>query len=82
MSREWIEDAACASTDPELFFSPTLEKQAKRVCAGCPVANECLLYALTENHEAGVWGGLTEAERKLMRKAKARSRQGIPNKKH
>lgn len=82
MSHEWQDEAACTSTDPELFFTPTLEKYAKQVCAGCPVAKQCLQYALEGNLDSGVYGGLSEAERKQMRKASARSRAGIPNKKH
>jgi WhiB family redox-sensing transcriptional regulator len=62
----WMEDAACARTDPELFV---LEKggsaiPAKRVCAGCTVIDACLDYALVNNERGGVWGGKTEKERR------------------
>ena len=68
----WMADAVCASTDAELFFpekggTPQL---AKRVCAGCPVREKCLAFAL-EHGDLGVWGGTTERERRLIRKESA-----------
>lgn len=64
-TEDWVEEAHCSSTDPEAFFpekggSP---REAKRVCAECPVRAECLRYALERNEKHGVWGGLTERER-------------------
>ena len=71
----WRNRAACRDTSPELFFpigttGVALDQidAAKRVCTGCPVANECLEFALATNQEAGVWGGLTEEERRRVRK--------------
>ncbi len=55
---EWRKQAHCAETDPEVFY-PTDEKwsePAKRVCAGCPVAAQCLAYALVAGEPFGVWG--------------------------
>src|SRR5215475_7079072 len=72
---EWRDRAACRDTSPELFFpigttGVALDQidAAKRVCSECPVASECLEFALATNQEAGVWGGLTEEERRRLRK--------------
>ena len=68
----WQERALCAQTDPEAFFpekggSP---REAKRVCATCEVREECLEYALANDERFGIWGGLSERERrKLKRRA-------------
>ncbi len=71
----WRDRAACRDTSPELFFpigttGVALDQidSAKRVCGECPVATECLEFALATNQEAGVWGGLTEDERRRLRK--------------
>src|SRR5215472_5403958 len=63
---DWIDAAACAAADPEVFFTTGQEAdaEAKRYCAGCPVHEECLDYALTAREEFGVWGGFSEAERR------------------
>jgi WhiB family redox-sensing transcriptional regulator len=71
---------ACSDVDPELFFPQELEvgpnkvvskysnlSEAKRVCAGCPLAMQCLEYAL-KNAEIGIWGGTTESQRESLRK--------------
>lgn len=57
----WTEQAACTSTDPEVFFQDHLVPQAKRICSGCPVNARCL----KENMRTpfGVFGGLTSVER-------------------
>lgn len=72
----WRADGLCSETDPEIFF-PTQNtstiKLAKRVCDLCPVQNECLEYALKHNIHCGIWGGLTENER---RKIKRNRNQG------
>jgi hypothetical protein len=72
-AHDWRDDAACARTDPELFFpqgQPTtaaaMEEAAKRICAGCPVRAECLEYALETGQHTGVWGGCTESERRQL----------------
>lgn len=63
----WTARALCAETMPDEFFPHQGEspKRAKMICGRCDVAAECLAYALA-NHEQGVWGGTTEAERKTM----------------
>lgn len=65
----WHESAVCADEyiDPELFFIAALEEEAKEICAECPVAMNCLLEAL-RTEAVGVWGGLTDKERKQLRK--------------
>lgn len=64
---DWRARAACARLDPGLFFPDGAEaetRQAKRVCAACPVRAECLRFALTSPEQYGIWGGLTEGERR------------------
>jgi WhiB family transcriptional regulator, redox-sensing transcriptional regulator len=66
----WRSAAACTAADPDLFFplsasGKSLEqvRQAKAICAGCPVRRACLAFALRTGQVHGIWGGLTEAER-------------------
>ena len=68
----WQERALCAQTDPEAFFPEKggSTREAKRVCATCEVREECLQYALANDERFGIWGGLSERERrKLKRRA-------------
>jgi WhiB family redox-sensing transcriptional regulator len=67
----WQVRALCAQTDPEAFFPGQGEPTAaaKAVCMRCPVRGECLAYAL-ERDEHGVWGGLSERERRALRRAR------------
>ena len=69
----WMVDAACADADPSLFFvahgKPASE--AKAICAGCPVREACLDYALQTKERHGIWGGLSERQRQ----AEARRRR-------
>lgn len=62
----WAEKGACRRHDPDLFFvaTPTGEDVAKAICRHCPVKHACATYALTERIEYGVFGGLTEADRR------------------
>lgn len=68
--REWMVDALCAQTDPEVFFPEQggSTRAAKAVCAACPVRDECLAYALERREQHGVWGGTTELERRRLRR--------------
>lgn len=60
----WQEHAVCAQTDPEAFFPSHNKAGAQKiVCAGCPVRNECLEYALTNDERFGIWGGMQPYER-------------------
>lgn len=61
----WMDSALCQKVDPELFYPDHSEggRVAKVVCRSCPVAAECLAYALRTSERHGVWGGLTYSER-------------------
>lgn len=70
--QDWQELALCAQTDPEAFFPEKggSTREAKRICSGCEVRAECLEYALGHDERFGIWGGLSERERrKLKRRA-------------
>lgn len=78
----WRNRSACLDEDPELFFpvgttGPALDQteRAKAVCKVCPVINECLEWALDSNQDAGVWGGLSEDERRTLRRQRQRRRR-------
>ncbi|WP_119287644.1 WhiB family transcriptional regulator [Streptomyces sp. YIM 130001] len=76
----WAERAACRTTSPdELFVEGAAQTGAKRICAPCPVRTECLAHALDERIEHGVWGGMTERERRalLKRRPTVTSWQGL-----
>lgn len=63
----WTAQAACRGTDPDaLFVQGAAQNRAKAVCFGCPVRAECLADALDNRIEFGVWGGLTERERRAL----------------
>ncbi|MFJ2368607.1 WhiB family transcriptional regulator [Microbacterium sp. NPDC087665] len=68
----WQTDALCSQTDPEAFFPEKggSTRDAKRICTSCDVRGECLEYALNNDERFGIWGGLSERERrKLKRRA-------------
>ncbi len=67
----WQERALCAQTDPESFFPEKggSTREAKKVCVGCEVRAECLEYALAHDERFGIWGGLSERERRRLKKA-------------
>jgi WhiB family redox-sensing transcriptional regulator len=66
----WQADALCAQTDPEAFFPEKggSTRDAKKVCGACMVKSECLEYALENDERFGIWGGLSERERRRLRK--------------
>lgn len=70
---DWQLSAACAQVDPELFFPKSqgnaVTRDAKKVCAGCFVQAECRTYALEHDEGFGVWGGLSERDRRRLRRA-------------
>jgi WhiB family redox-sensing transcriptional regulator len=77
VSDDWRHRARCLAFDPELFFpvgvggtAEAQEREAKAVCRLCPVISECLEWAL-RTHQAGVWGGTSEVERRRMRRQMA-----------
>ena len=66
----WQADALCAQTDPEAFFPEKggSTREAKRICQGCEVRDECLEYALAHDERFGIWGGLSERERRRLKR--------------
>jgi WhiB family redox-sensing transcriptional regulator len=66
----WQDQALCAQTDPEAFFPEKggSTREAKRVCRGCEVRAECLEYALENDERFGIWGGLSERERRRIKR--------------
>jgi WhiB family redox-sensing transcriptional regulator len=72
----WASEGACKDVDPEsLFVAGAAQHRAKLICAGCVVRIECLADALDNRIEFGVWGGMTERERRalLRRRPEVRS---------
>jgi WhiB family transcriptional regulator, redox-sensing transcriptional regulator len=67
----WQERALCAQTDPEAFFPEKggSTREAKKVCRACDVRAECLEYALGHDERFGIWGGLSERERRKLKRA-------------
>ena len=66
----WQDQALCAQTDPEAFF-PVMggsAREAKRVCRSCEVRAECLDYAIEQDERFGVWGGMSERERRRLKR--------------
>jgi WhiB family redox-sensing transcriptional regulator len=78
----WRDHALCRDTDPELFFpvgttGVALDQidRAKQVCGECSVTGECLEFALATNQDSGIWGGLSEDERRDIRRRRAAARR-------
>ncbi|QFP94839.1 WhiB family transcription factor [Mycobacterium phage Marshawn] len=68
----WEHDALCVQTDPHLFFPQKGKgaRDAKRICARCPVVDECLDRAMAFGVEVeGIWGGTTQRDRRAMKRA-------------
>lgn len=82
---DWRHKALCKEEDPELFFpigdtgpARMQVEQAKNVCKRCPVTEECLRWALESGQDSGVWGGMSESERReLKRRGKITSPQTL-----
>ena len=78
---DWRHQSACREEDPELFFpvgntgpAITQIEEAKKVCNRCIVKEPCLAWALESGQDAGVWGGLSEDERRALKRRAARNR--------
>lgn len=74
---DWRDDGACKNQDPDLFFpigstGPAAEQaeEAKAICNTCDVREQCLEFALASGQDSGIWGGLTEDERKTLRRGR------------
>jgi WhiB family redox-sensing transcriptional regulator len=69
----WAARGNCLGTDPEmLFVQGSAQHQAKKICSDCPVRLECLADALDNRIEFGVWGGMTERERRALLRRRPR----------
>jgi WhiB family redox-sensing transcriptional regulator len=73
----WQDFANCLGVDPDLFFPErgASTREAKEVCKGCVVREECLEYALSIGEKFGIWGGLSERERRRIRRQRALGRR-------
>jgi len=71
----WQSEALCAQTDPEAFFPEKggSTRDAKRICESCDVRAQCLEYALANDERFGIWGGLSERERRRLKRAQQAS---------
>lgn len=75
MNLSWRQKAACRGVDPEIFY-PVSDEEAeasKAICAGCPVRQPCLEFALVSREKDGVWGGATERERRRILRQRRKS---------
>jgi WhiB family redox-sensing transcriptional regulator len=75
----WHRQATCLTVDPELFFpngttgaNARQIRHAKQICVSCPVRTACLEFALESRQDYGIWGGLTEEERRSLRRSRQR----------
>ncbi len=73
--RGWQDYANCLGVDPDLFFPErgASTREAKEVCRGCVVREDCLEYALANGEKFGIWGGLSERERRRIRRQRAQA---------
>jgi WhiB family redox-sensing transcriptional regulator len=71
-ARAWQARANCMGVDPELFFPErgSSTREAKEVCRGCVVRIECLEFAIANSEKFGIWGGMSERERRRVRRAR------------
>jgi WhiB family redox-sensing transcriptional regulator len=79
---DWRDGAACRDTDPDLFFpvgstglAAEQIRAAKAVCDLCPAKEPCLQFAIENNQDSGVWGGTSEDERRILRRAWVKARK-------
>ena len=74
--KSWQDLANCLGVDPDLFFPErgASTREAKDVCRGCVVREDCLEYALQNGEKFGIWGGMSERERRRIRRQRALAR--------
>lgn len=77
LAGNWWDEANCLGVDPDLFFPErgASTREAKAVCRGCVVSDECLEYALQNSEKFGIWGGMSERERRRVRRQRALTRR-------
>ena len=75
--KTWWDFANCLGVEPDLFFPErgASTKEAKEVCRGCVVRDDCLEYALDHGEKFGIWGGMSERERRRLRRQRALARK-------
>jgi WhiB family redox-sensing transcriptional regulator len=75
--QDWQDYANCLGVDPDLFFPErgASTREAKEVCRGCVVREDCLEFALANGEKFGIWGGLSERERRRIRRQRALARE-------
>jgi WhiB family redox-sensing transcriptional regulator len=75
----WQRSANCMGVDPDLFFPERggSTREAKEVCRGCVVREDCLDFALDNGEKFGIWGGMSERERRRIRRRRSLARQAI-----
>jgi WhiB family redox-sensing transcriptional regulator len=73
----WQDEANCLGVDPDLFFPErgASTREAKEVCRGCVVRDACLEFALANGEKFGIWGGMSERERRRIRRQRATARR-------
>ncbi|WP_419918374.1 WhiB family transcriptional regulator [Candidatus Poriferisocius sp.] len=78
--RAWQDLANCLGVDPDLFFPErgASTREAKEVCRACVVREECLEYAIVNGEKFGIWGGMSERERRRVRRARGLTRVREP----
>lgn len=77
LDTSWQEFSNCLGVDPDLFFPErgASTREAKEVCRGCIVKDDCLEFALANGEKFGIWGGMSERERRRIRRQRALARQ-------
>ena len=78
-TENWQDDANCLGVDPDLFFPErgASTREAKEVCRGCVVRDDCLEFALRNGEKFGIWGGLSERERRRIRRQRAQAVRAV-----
>jgi WhiB family redox-sensing transcriptional regulator len=76
--RTWQSRANCMGVDPDLFFPErgSSTREAKEVCRGCVVRDDCLEFAIANGEKFGIWGGMSERERRRVRRARVLAQRG------
>ena len=79
LDRDWQFRANCMGVDPELFFPErgSSTREAKEVCRGCVVREDCLDFAIANGEKFGIWGGMSERERRRVRRSRLDLQRGV-----